>query len=121
MQMQKLEFSKDVLRVVYDVCKTVFNLKSDQEIKKIFGMDNDKLEMIVQRITDALPENIFNGGGDVRLQEEIKNICAREFIFFQVQERCDDPRYQDDLMNFIHIFTRDIQRRIELHGNRVSS
>jgi len=116
----RLAFSNDVIRVVYDVCKLVFSLQSDHEIKKIFGIDNEKLETIVRRIIDALPENMFNGGGDSRLLDEIKNICAREFIFFQVQERCDDPRYQEDLSKFILIFTRDIQRRIELHGNHVS-
>jgi hypothetical protein len=109
MQDRRLTFSKDIIHVVYDVCKTVFNLHSDVEIKKVFGIDNEKLESIVKRI------------GDARLQDEIKNICAREFIFFQLQERVDDPQYQEDLSNFINVFTRDIQRRIELHGNHVSS
>jgi hypothetical protein len=119
MQDNRLAFSNDVVQVVYDVCKMLFNLKTDKEIKKIFGIDNEKLTAIVRRVIDGLPENIFNG--DTRLLDEVKNICAREFIFFQVQERCDDPAYQEDLSKFIHIFSRDIQRRIEMHGNRVSS
>ena len=45
-------------------------------------------------------------------QEEIKTICAREFIFFQTQEKYSDPQYEVNLKNFIRIFIRDLQRKM---------
>lgn len=110
MQSRKLEFCQDVIRIVQDVCKLAFNLGSDNEIEKVFGMTKQDLEGVIKQISHALPETIFNRAANEL--DEIKNIFAREFIFFQVQERCDDPQYQQDLSTFIHIFSRDIQQKI---------
>ncbi|TAK78478.1 MAG: hypothetical protein EPO11_01245 [Gammaproteobacteria bacterium] len=52
--------------------------------------------------------------------EEIKNICAREFIFFQVQEKGNEKHYQEDLTKFIEIFKRDMEQRIKAKEGNTS-
>lgn len=108
MQPSKLDFSNDVMRIVYKVCQLAFNLHSEQDIQRVFGMTYKEMEAVIQQIAAAMPDAIFHLSAQ-RL-EEIKNICAREFVFFQVQEKCDDPQYQHDLTSFIQFFTRDIEQ-----------
>lgn len=109
MPVNKLDFANDVLRIVLGVGKVAFNLTSDQDIENVFGMNNDKMKAVIQKVTRSLPESVFNETAS-RL-EEIKNIFAREFIFFQVQEKGDASHYQQDLSHFIYIFSRDIQQK----------
>ncbi len=111
MDPKKLEFSDDVTHVVCDMCKLIYNLNSEVDIKRVFGMTHEQMKAVIKRIIDALPDSIFEKAYP-KLLDDIKNICAREFIFFQVQEKWDDPRYQDDLTMFINVFSRDIQQRI---------
>jgi len=111
MEPNKLEFCNDAMRRVCDLCKLLFNLKTDQEVDKVFGVSQDELEKVIRKIISSLPDTIFNHG--TQKLEEIKSIFAKEFIFFQVQEKLDDPHYQDDLIKFTYIFSRDIQRTIE--------
>jgi|WetSurMetagenome_2_1015567.scaffolds.fasta_scaffold1458453_2 hypothetical protein len=111
MQARKLEFCRDVIRIIQDVCKLAFNLGSNNEIEKVFGMTSHDLEVVIKQISDVLPDSLFTRAA--KELDEIKNIFAREFIFFQVQEKRDDPNYQDDLSTFIHIFSRDIQQKIK--------
>ena len=84
---------------------------SAKEINKALGMSCDQAKATIQKIIDSLPDKMFDQAYP-KLLDEIKHICAREFIFFQVQEKCNDPLYQDDLKKFIHVFSRDIQQRV---------
>lgn len=116
----KRSFSTDVCCAVRDTCKMAFNLQNDNDLVRIFGMTSAQLEEIIAKIIDSLPDAIFQHTYPPEL-EEIKCICAREFIFFQVQERLDDPRYQQDLNAFIHVFKRDIEKRMNGQVNMQSA
>lgn len=113
MQAKKLAFANDVSRVVHSVCELAFNIHSEERFHDVFGINYAKMDEIIQKIVTAIPDKIFDHGlpGVV---DELKSICAREFVFFQVQERCDDARYEGDLTNFINILVRDIQQRVNL-------
>jgi hypothetical protein len=111
MQVKKNNFIKEVIKVVCNLCAQVFNAASDIDLERVFGINYSQMEVVIKKIVDALPDYIFDRAYDYQL-EEIKNICAREFIFFQLQERWNQPRYQEDLANFIAIFSRDIQQRL---------
>ena len=117
MQNKKLAFYKDVIQIVYQVCRMIFNAQP-YEISKVFGISSEQMEGVVRDIVDAIPDRIFSDANSQGL-EEIKSICAREFIFFQVQEKWDDPRYQDDLRTFIAIFTRDIEKCVTTSDNQI--
>ncbi|VVC76354.1 hypothetical protein AQUSIP_16650 [Aquicella siphonis] len=110
MQAQKQAFASEVVNIVRDMCKTVFNLQNERDLARIFGITQEQMEAVIGRIIDALPEDLFNPSHQ-QVAEEMKYVCAREYIFFQVQEKWNDARYQDDLRKFIHIFTRDICKR----------
>jgi hypothetical protein len=116
----KRSFSTDVCCAVRDTCKLAFNLQNDNDLLRIFGMTGAQLEEIIAKIIDSLPDTIFQHNYPPEL-EEIECICAREFIFFQVQERLDDPRYQQDLNAFIHVFKRDIEKRMNGQMNMQST
>jgi len=109
MQARKLEFSNDVIRLVDDLCNLVFNATTDHDVEKIFSITHKQLEQIIREIIDAIPDCIFEQ--TPQKLDEIKNIFAKEFIFFQVQEKLNDPHYSDDLSDFIKIFARDIQKK----------
>ena len=109
MQQRKAIFAKEVMQTVCHLCSQVFNAISDVDLERRFGISCQQMEIVIQKIIDALPYYIFDRAYPHQL-EEIKNICAREFIFFQVQEKCNDPSYQEDLSKFINIFCRDIER-----------
>jgi len=115
MQARKLEFSNDVIRLVHDLCKLVFNSTTDHDVEKIFGITHEQLEKIIKNIVDAMPACIFEHPQKLN---EIKNIFAKEFIFFQVQEKMNDPHYPDDLSDFIKIFSRDIQKKFNCASDR---
>lgn len=106
---QKSEFTHDVLRIVTDLCKLVFNLNPGQGVEHVFGTTHEQLENVIQKIVQSLPTNIFEL--PAKRLEEIKSIFAKEFIFFQVQEKLNDPNYENDLSNFIYAFSRDIQAK----------
>lgn len=110
---KKLEFSKEVVNVIRDMCQSVFNAHSDEEMVRIFGVTSEQMKTVVSRTIDALPDAIFTQQNS-RILEEIKYICAREYIFFQVQEKWNDLHYQENLNRFIQIFSRDINHRIHL-------
>lgn len=108
---QKEDFASDVGRIVGDVCKLAFNIHSEERFHDVFGISYTKMNELVSKIVDALPDKMFENGLSNTL-EEVKSICAREFVFFQVQERCDDVDYENDLAEFINILSRDIQLRV---------
>lgn len=114
MQANKLDFSNDVLRIILGVSKVAFNLNSDKDVENVFGLNNDKMKAVIEEITRSLPDSVFNETAS-RL-EEIKNIFAREFIFFQVQEKGNAPHYRQDLSHFIYIFSRDIQQKNSMNN-----
>lgn len=116
MDSKKLDFINDVIRVVRDLCEVVFNIKSSSQLESVFGITCEQMDIVINRIIDALPNHFFDHLYP-QILEEIKCICAREFIFFQVQEKWSDPRYQEDLANFIHIFSRDIQQKVDQYKN----
>ena len=120
MSAKKLEFTHDVMHLINEICAVAFNIKSDEQLEKVFGINKAQMEAVVWKIISGLPDYIFERIYP-RLLDEIKNICALEFIFFQVQEKWNDPRYQEDLSNFICIFSRDIQHRIDEYKERSSS
>lgn len=111
---KKLVFSKGVIEAVRRVCKTVFNLHNDTDVVRMFGINEVQMEEVIHKIIDSLPDTFFVQVNS-QLLEELKYITAREYIFFQVQEKWDDPQYKEDLEKFIHVFSRDIQRRIGSH------
>lgn len=106
---KKLALVKDVMRTIRNLCKVVFNAGSDAQMENIFGISNKEMEAAIKKIVDALPDKLFEGNRPKL--EDLKTICAREYIFFQVQEK-DDKDYKEDLDNFIKIFSRDIETRI---------
>lgn len=108
MLVKKQDFADDVGRIVGDVCKLAFNIHSEERFHDVFGISYSKMNEIVRKIVDALPDKMFENGL-VNTLEEVKSICAREFVFFQVQERCDDIGYEKDLADFINILSRDLQ------------
>ncbi len=112
MQSVKRDFSHDVLYLIHSLCATAFGASSDDKLEKIFGVSMVQMEFVIDKVTQVLPEALFAPSYHHAL-EEIKNIFAREFIFFQVQEKWNDPHYQENLSNFIRIFARDIQRHVD--------
>lgn len=114
MQPKKLKFSQDVIHTILNLCALTFNLDGDKEIENLFNITPKQFKEIVTKIINELPDNIFEVSEEKL--EEIKNIFAREFIFFQLQEKGSDPHYQDDLSRFTHVFSRDIEQRINSHS-----
>src|SRR3990167_6939295 len=114
MDAKKLQFADDVIHIIRDLCSVVFNIQSEDQLNKVFGITHEQLETVIKKIINALPDHMFYQLYP-KILNEVKNICAREFIFFQVQERWNDPHYQEDLSNFICIFSRDIQQKISTY------
>lgn len=106
MKMQRQQFTDEVVDAIHHILKIVFNAKSQQDIQNVVGMNNNQMTAVVNQLSDKLPEKVFNQ--PQQKLEELKNICAREFVFFQVQEKPTQADYQRDLANFITIFCRDI-------------
>ena len=117
MNLKRAQFADAVAHTVRDLCSVVFNIKSDEQMEKIFCMTHAQLDNAVKQIINALPADVFE---QPKLLEEIQNIIAREFIFFQAQEKCNDPHYQEDLSTFIGIFSRDIKQRINAFSDSKS-
>lgn len=108
---KKLEFSNDVIRIIRELCKLVFNVSTEAGMEKMFGITHEQLEFAIKKIVNGLPERVFRPENRRKL-EELKTICAREFLFFQVQEKVNDPNYKKDLENFSAVFSRDIEKKI---------
>lgn len=106
----KLEFYKDVIRTVKELCQVVFNITSDDKMKSLLGITTTEVDEAIKKVIDALPTRIFEQVAKEK-RDEIKMILAREFIFFQAQENKNRNAYENDLKNFIRIFTRDIERQ----------
>lgn len=108
---QKLASVKDVVKIIHEICQVVFRVNTEEEFEGVFGINGHQLEKVIEQIILALPDRFFFPGMHHKL-EEIKAICAREFIFFQVQEKYNDVRYEVNLKNFIRILVRDLQRKM---------
>lgn len=109
MDPKKLAFSSDVLRLIKQLGKVIFDVTASQEIENIFGLTKEQLKIVVHKIVNALPDICF-AQDNTNKMEALKTIVAREFIFFQVQEKWNDPHYQTDLANFIRTFSKDIEQ-----------
>jgi pyrroloquinoline quinone (PQQ) biosynthesis protein C len=116
---KKLTFSREMLDTVREICKTVFNLQTDVDVVNMFGISESQMEKVIAQIVDSLPDKLFEEFTP-SLQDEIKYISAREYIFFQVQEKWDDLHYQENLKNFIHVYSRDIQHRINSYLQKMT-
>ncbi|GEM_PF-2042152 len=114
MEAKKLAFADDVTHTVCDLCEVVFNIKSDAQFKGVMGMTHDQMETVIRKVIDALPDHILDKLYP-NVIEDIRNICAREFLFFQVQEKGNEAHYEEDLQKFMDIFSRDIQQRIDTY------
>lgn len=112
MPITKYQFAKDVLQSVYDLCKVVYGIDKKEEVQRIFGISFQKLDEIVRKVVNALPDELFMQENKARIKE-IEQILAKEFIFFEVQERIDDPQYTNDLENFILLFARDMHTKLQ--------
>lgn len=116
MTLKKHEFTHDIVLTVNDICHVLFNISSEEQLYKLFGIKHDQMEKVLEQLVNSLPEWLFN---HPHLIEEVKNIAAREYIFFQVQERYDDPRFQEDFLTFINIFSRDILHKLESYKHQI--
>lgn len=108
---QRLASVKDVVRIIHEISKVIFRVNTEEELKDVFGINEQQLEAVVGEIIAAQPERFFLPGMRHKL-EEIKAICAREFIFFQVQEKYNTEQYKANLKNFIRILVRDLERKM---------
>jgi hypothetical protein len=106
---KKIVFAQHVIDIILNLCRLTFNLKEDREVENLFGMDLSQFKHTIDKSVLDLPDAIFSL--PAKKLEEIANIFAREFIFFQVQE-VNCPKYQEDLSQFFRIFSRDIQRQM---------
>lgn len=104
--------SEDVVNIVRELCALVFNIKTEEQLENVLGISSERMGQVIQEIINALPDYLFEPSFAQKL-EEIKNICAREYVFFQAQEKWNDPNYAQDLLNFTYIFSRDIQDRFK--------
>lgn len=110
MEEAKIKFAKEVMRIVQDLGDIVYDAESREDLIKILGLTQEQMQIVIRRIVNSLPDKIFEETSKDKI-EEIKNICAREFIFFQAQEKWDDPNYKDNLKTFLHSFARDIKQQ----------
>lgn len=111
MDPEKLEFANAVINVVKELCHLTFNVTSHKDIESVFGMTEEQMKRVIERIVNALPKEIFEKADKKKL-DELKHICAREFVFFQVQEKWTDPDYETNLTKFIQIFVKDIPAKL---------
>lgn len=109
MEKKRLEFADQVLRIVYDLGRIIFDAHTSEDLQHMLGLTKEQMQIVIRRIVNTLPNEVF--GLSEERQEEIKNICAREFMFFQAQEKWDDPNYKHNLLNFLHLFARDIKQQ----------
>lgn len=117
MQVSQQQFAQNVMHIVYQICKMVYNVHSEDDIQRIFGASKEEIENIVARTVNALPNNVFDQATKGKIKE-LEEIMAKEFIFFQIQEKISDPQYQNDLANFILLLARDIKKRIGDEGKQ---
>src|SRR5579863_8911924 len=105
MQITRRQFAQDVLLIIHEVCRVIYNLRSNQDVERVFGIAEEKLESTINTIVDSLPEELFNQENHKKIKN-LEQIFAKEFIFFQIQEAANDPGYQHDLANFIALFSK---------------
>lgn len=115
MQVTQQQFAEDVMHIVYQICKMVYNVHSDDDIERIFGTSRNQIENILTRTVSALPSKAFEQSSKNKIKE-LEEILAKEFIFFQIQEKVNDPQYQNDLANFILLLSRDLNKRLGSEG-----
>lgn len=113
MQITKRQFAHDVLHIIYELCRLIYNLKSSDDVENVFSAPRQQVETIISKIVNALPDDLFSQSNAHRIKD-LEQILAKEFIFFQVQEKVDDSQYQTDLANFIMLFSRDIHNKLQL-------
>lgn len=113
MQSRKLKFANHLIVLIKEIGKLAFDMKSENDMERVFGFNQARLTTILKQVAEGLPDALFEAADD-QLLKEIETICAREFIFFQVQEKVDKPEYQNNLLRFIQVFSRDIDQRLKI-------
>lgn len=111
METKRQHLQEAIVLSVREIGEVLFNIHSDEQFYNVFGIDAAQLESIVLKIVKALPDALFAELNSRQLKE-LKNICAREYVFFQIQERWDDPLYQQHLEKFAEIFAHDMQLQL---------
>ncbi|TAK74427.1 MAG: hypothetical protein EPO11_06895, partial [Gammaproteobacteria bacterium] len=60
MESKKLALADDVTHAVCDLCEVVFNVKSDAQLRGVFGMTHEEMDAVIHKIIDALPDRILD-------------------------------------------------------------
>lgn len=111
MQTVRKDFLQQVVHTVQELGKVIFNIHDEKELQNVFGVDLKQMQTVLERVVAALPQQFFNTQNK-KMIKEVKDVCAREFIFFQVQEKWSDPSYEENLKAFINCFSRDMAKRL---------
>lgn len=114
MSPSKKEFSQSVTTNICRLSRLLFNANSDENLLIIFRLDKSAIELTIQKIVDHFPNDYFNSLSANQLRE-MESILAKEFIFFQVQEKDNEKKYQNHLLHFSEVFVRDMQKRFKVN------
>ena|SRR3989338_10712515 len=111
MHSTKLLLVDAIMSMLRRLCELVFNVHNDAQMKNVFGVNESETKKLIEKMIDALPDQFVFRLSPAE-KNEVVDICAREFVFFQVQEKANSTDYQAALKQFIAIFARDIQGRM---------
>lgn len=111
MRSTKPSLVEAIMKMIKRIAELAFNARTDAQLKKIFSLNEAEIKATIEHLLDAVPEQ-FILHLSVAQKNEFVNICAREFVFFQVQEKINSARYHTVLQQFIALFSRDIQSRL---------
>jgi hypothetical protein len=106
--------AKDILDIVQMTCGEVLcpkEVETNDPVNWALNLSADEASLILRKIVNALPDSFFMHGVPL-LEDDLKQLVAKEYILFQSQENIKDERYPAFLVSFIYEIIDEINQKI---------
>ncbi len=106
--------AKDILNIVQKTCSDVLcptEVKTNDPVQWALNLNFEEANIVLKKIVNAMPDSFFIHESPL-LEENLRQLVAKEYILFQTQENIKDKRYSDFLMRFIYEIIEEVNQKV---------
>lgn len=109
MHKTKQVYANRIMKLVESSCIQVTR-NNPYPVERALYLKRDASYDVIKKIIIALPEPFFHQLPTPFIEDFIKFISSN-YLLFEAQENYESEYYEDNLMNFIHVLSKDIGDR----------
>lgn len=115
---RKEKVAEEIRTIVQDICNDTLcpkELLNQDPVEWVLNLKKDEVSDILNKVVNAMPDKFFIKASPL-LENDLKQLTAKEFILFHSQEDIKDTRYPNFLENFIYDLINELNNEV-FRGN----